>query len=84
MESTILINGVSLEDWFKYHPPTTQDRIDAHREVNRAAKVMAESVLAHVQDEKCREMAFFAIQQARMFANQGITMDYLKNAPKGQ
>jgi hypothetical protein len=78
MEPQELINGIKMEDWFNYHPPTTQDRRDAHAEVNAAAMDMAQSVLAHVQDEKCREMAFFAIQQARMFANQGITIDHLK------
>ena len=67
-----------LEHYFKYHPVATDSRKIAHHAINEAALKFARTVFAHVQDEDCRKMAFFAIQQARMFANQGATMDELK------
>ena len=67
-----------LEHYFKYHPVATEGRKIAHDAINGAALEFAKTVLAHVQDEDCRKMAFFAIQQARMFANQGATIDELK------
>jgi hypothetical protein len=71
------LNGLSLDDWFKYHPPTTPARIAAHDAVNAAARAFAEVILIHTQDQQCRQFAVFAVQQARMFANQGITVDEL-------
>jgi hypothetical protein len=52
-----------IDEYFKYHPPLTEER-----------KVLDESVL----DEETKKMAFFSIQQARMFANQGATIDELR------
>lgn len=70
---------VSLEEYFRYHPPKTQERIDKHDSVNQAALDFAKVVEASVKDEDLLKMAYFAIQQARMFANQGITIDSLEN-----
>lgn len=70
-------NQISIDEYFKYHPPTTDERKIAHDAINRAALAFAKEVEANVQDEDCRKFAFFAIQQARMFANQGITVDEL-------
>lgn len=73
----VSIPKLSIEDYFKYHPPVTEARKAAHDAINKAALEFAKAVEANVVDEKCGEMAFFAIQQARMFANQGITIDEL-------
>ena len=70
-------NSISIEDYFKYHPPVTDARKAAHNAINEAALAFAKTVEENVLDEDCRKMAFFAIQQARMFANQGITVDEL-------
>lgn len=70
--------NLPIEEYFKYHPPKTQTRIAAHEGVNNAALEFAKLVNTSVQDEDCKKMAMFAIQQARMFANQGITVDELK------
>lgn len=69
---------MNLKEYFQYHPPTTQERREAHQAVNDAALAFAEVIVARVQDEDTRKMAIFAVQQARMFANQGITVDELK------
>ena len=78
MSDQLTVNGLPLDEWFKYHPPTTDARVQLHASVNDAAKAFAECVLQSVQDERCREQAFFSIQQAKMFANQGITADELR------
>ena len=62
-----------LERRFKYHPPKTQERIDAHDTVNNSAKHFAQSVLPLISDPVKREQIYFLIQQARMFCNQEIT-----------
>ena len=69
--------SLPIEEYFKYHPPTTPERIAAHNAVNEAALTFAKTVDENVADKGCAKMAFFAIQQARMFANQGITVDEL-------
>jgi hypothetical protein len=66
-----------LREMFRYHPPKTQRRKEAHDAINDAAYEFALIVNAYVKDASCREFAFFAIQQARMFANQGATLDEL-------
>jgi hypothetical protein len=71
------MNQLPLEEYFKYHPPLTQERKDAHEAINSAALAFAQVIQANVKDEDCRKMAIFAVQQARMFSNQGITVDEL-------
>jgi hypothetical protein len=70
---------IDIEEYFKYHPPTTQERQDAHKAINEAALSFAKVVDANVQDEITKQYSIFAIQQARMFANQGVTVDELIN-----
>ncbi len=70
--------NLPIEEYFKYHPPTTEERKAAHNIVNNTALEFAKVIDATVLDEDCKKMAMFAIQQARMFANQGITVDELR------
>lgn len=79
MEPTPLINGLPISEWFQYHPPTTEKRRAIHAAINGAALAFAETVVQYVDDPTCKEMAVFAIQQARMFANQGATVDELRS-----
>lgn len=71
------MNQLPLEEYFKYHPPLTQERKEAHDAINKAALAFAQVIQSNVKDEDCRKMAIFAVQQARMFSNQGITVDEL-------
>lgn len=71
--------SIAIKDYFKYHPPTTEERKAKHNEINEAALSFAQSLDSLVEDEDCKKMALFAIQQARMFANQGITVDDLRS-----
>ena len=69
--------SIPIEEYFKYHPPITEERKQAHNAVNEAALAFAKVIEANVVEAKCKDQTFFAIQQARMFANQGITIDEL-------
>lgn len=67
-----------IEEYFRYHPPTTEERKAAHEAVNKAALEFAKVVDVLVEDEDCKKMAMFAVQQARMLSNQGVTVDELR------
>lgn len=64
-----------LKHYFEYHPIKTEERQGAHNAINDAARALARAVLVHVKNPDCVKMSLFAIQQARMFANQGATID---------
>ncbi len=70
-------NSIWIEEYFKYHPPATEYRIERHNAINAVALEFAKQIVDCVEDEECKKMALFAVQQARMFANQGITVDEL-------
>jgi len=36
--------GIPLSDWFKYHPPTTEDRKAKHEAVNKFSLTLAQSI----------------------------------------
>lgn len=72
------MNELPIEEYFRYHPPTTIERKEKHEAVNQSALDFALLIDATIIDEDCKKMALFAVQQARMFANQGITVDELK------
>jgi hypothetical protein len=67
-----------IEEYFKYHPPLTEARIQKHNTVNETCLALAKILDQVVDDKDCKSMAMFALQQCRMFANQGITVDELK------
>ena len=68
---------ISLEELFKYHPPQTEERREAHESINKAAKDFALVIQENVKDEESKRMALYAVQFARMMSNQGITIDEL-------
>ncbi|MGB3205212.1 MAG: hypothetical protein WBB28_09505 [Crinalium sp.] len=70
--------SIPVENYFRYHPPVTEKRKSAHNQINEAALNFAKAVDSLVEDEKTKEYAIFAIQQARMFANQGVVVDELE------
>jgi hypothetical protein len=72
-------NNVPLDEYFKYHPPKNASRIEAHENINNAALEFARAVDINVSNPELKQFAFLLIMQARMFANQGITLDYLDN-----
>lgn len=70
--------SIPLEEYFRYHPPMTEERKARHDAINQAAIAFAKAVQENVQDEDLYKMTIYAIQMARMLANQGITIDELK------
>lgn len=70
---------IPIGEYFRYHPPTTKEREGAHECINASARLLAETIDNWVHDPDCKKMAIFAVQQARMFANQGITIDELRS-----
>lgn len=72
------MSEIPIEEYFKYHPVVTEERKAAHNAINEAALALANAIDASVADCDCKNMAFFAVQQARMFANQGAAVDELK------
>lgn len=71
-----------IEEYFKYHPPQTDERKKKHETINEHSLKLASLINDVVKDSECKRMAIFAVQQARMFANQGITVDELKEQQK--
>lgn len=76
----MLDQKLPVEEYFKYHPPLTESRKIAHAKVNELALEFAKGINELVRDEECKRMAFNAVLQAKMFANQGITVDELKQS----
>ena len=69
--------SLPIEEYFKYHPPFTEDRKEKHNQINEDALSFAKVISSCVVDEDSKKMALFAVQQAKMFSNQGITVDEL-------
>lgn len=74
------MNEIPIEEYFCYHPPKTKDRKRKHDRINAIALEFAQIVNCEIQDEQTKLFAIFAIQQARNFANQGITVDELRSS----
>ncbi len=73
------MNQLPIEEYFTYHPPTTEERQQKHDSINESAISFARIIDQTVKDEDCRKMALFALQQARMVANQGVVVDELQS-----
>jgi len=70
---------VSIEDQFKYHPPVSLERQIKHDLVNKAALAFAleiEQIIPY--SDPLHDTIINSIQQARMFANQSITYQELR------
>lgn len=70
--------NLPIEEYFRYHPPITAERKRKHDRINQLAIEFAKAIDVEIKDEDCKKMALFALQQCRMFSNQGITVDELK------
>jgi len=67
---------INIKDYFKYHPPT-EERQKKHQQWNDKCMELALLLDELVEEPKCKDMCLFALQQCRMFGNQGITFDEL-------
>lgn len=74
----IMNNDIAIEEYFTYHPPRTEQRRQKHELINHKTLELAILIAENVKDEDCKKMGLFALQQCRMFANQGITVDELR------
>lgn len=70
-----MFNKENLEEHFKYHPPLTQERIDKHDIVNKAALEFFKSVSSTIDDEYYLKLIFQEVQICRMIANQAVTIE---------
>ena len=75
-------DNISIEDYFTYYPPKNLDRVLKHNKVNDKCLELALLFMNSIEDENCRVKAIDCLQQARMFANQGITVDELRKSRK--
>jgi hypothetical protein len=69
--------NIPIEEYFRYHPPISKERIRKHDRINQISLEFAKIIDVEVQDEDCKKFALFALQQSRMFCNQGIVVDEL-------
>ena len=69
---------LTVKDYFTYHKCQTEERVEKHEDVNAAILDVAELLDHTIRDQDCKTMALFALQQCRMFAHQGITVDEVK------
>ena len=70
-----MFSDLPIEEYFQYQPPKTEDRLKKHEAINTAALEFAKAIDQNVVDSSTRDMALAFVMQARMFANQGITVD---------
>lgn len=68
-----------LEKYFKYHPPLSKERKSKHLAINSMALEFAKLIDLSVADEDCKKQAIMALLQAKMLANQGVTLDELNS-----
>lgn len=69
---------IAIKEYFTYHPPQTEERKAKHESINEKCLELALLIDETIKDEDCKKNALFSLQQSRMFANQGITIDELQ------
>jgi hypothetical protein len=75
---------IPIEEYFRYHPPIPgSDRVRKHDRINALALEFAKAIDVEIEDEVTKQYAIFAVQQARMFANQGVTVDEIRQNIQG-
>lgn len=66
-----------IHEMFKYHPLVTEARRYKHDRVNKACQELALLMFNTLKEPSFRESVINSIQQARMLANQYITLEEL-------
>jgi len=69
---------ISLEDQFKYHPPTTEERKIKHQRINEASLKYARELINIIGDDEGNQTVVNLIQQVRMLCNQIVTYQDLQ------
>lgn len=65
---------LNVDEMFEYHSIRTEERRVRHEKVDQAAKDFALVVDSCLQERELKTFALMSIYQARMFANQAITL----------
>jgi hypothetical protein len=68
------VSDDDLNDRFRYHPPTTQARIDAHQGVRDRARGLALWLNDHLPESREKSLALTAVQEAAMWANAAVAI----------
>lgn len=63
-----------IDRWFEYHPPLSDERKEAHKCINEAAKQLAKCLMMYMPDEAYQLEFFQQIQYMRMMMNQTVTL----------
>lgn len=74
------LQAMMLTQMFKYHPPKTETRIEAHEAVNKAALEFARTCFIYIHDPEQLLEVVSEIKTARMKANQYITYQEILEA----
>ena len=77
MSGSLFSDPELLKEVFLYHPPTTAKRIEAHKCINEAAYEYMSRLVSVVKDKSLLLSCYYAVQQARMLANQAVTFEEL-------
>ncbi len=76
-------NNIPIEEYFKYHPPTTEIRQVSHSNINETALQLAVLIGNTVKDPDCKKQALAALLQCKMWSNLGATVDELRQQYTG-
>lgn len=61
---------------FAHHPPTTQERIDAHQEVRGGAEEFAQWLNEILPESREKALALTALQETALWANAAIAIHF--------
>ena len=71
-----------IEDRFRYHAPTEEAR-RRHEAITEASIAFAKTVRDNVPHSRGQALALTAIEEARMWANQGIATNHHRLEDRG-
>lgn len=63
-----------IDRWFEYHPPESDARKEAHKNIDEAAKGLTKCLMMYMPDEAYQLEFFQQIQYMRMMMNQMVTL----------
>lgn len=69
----------TIHEMFVYHPPSTPERVAAHKAVNDITEEAARQILTHCPGCEELTLAIRRLQEARMWANAGIALHLEEN-----